>query len=263
MSLMRLFNAKKPLIGMVHLGPLPGSPLYNGEWGKTLKKAVTDAKTISEGGMQGCIIENYNDMPYYPRDVPPVTVSAMTEAGRLIKDEVNIPIGINVLRNDAVASLAIAYAIGAKFIRINVFVGARLTDQGIIEGSAWKIQREKKQYMQDLSILADVGVKHSTPIGTSEIENEAMDADNRGFADGLIISGDETGKSASLEDINKIKKAAPKKPIYVGSGLNGENAKELLKVADGAIVGTSIKKGGITHNPVSLQRVLDIVSRSL
>ena len=116
--------------------------------------------------------------------------------------------------------------------------------------------------MPDVAILADAGVKHSTAIGTSETSNEAMDSDSRGLADILIVSGDETGKSASLDEIKKIKKIVPTKPIFVGSGLTQENARNLLTIADGAIVGTSIKKGRNPKNPVSIQSISTLIDNA-
>ena len=255
MDLKALFRADRPLIGMVHLGPLPGSPRFQGDWEETLEIALADAKAISGGGMHGLIIENFNDVPYFPDRVPPVTVAALTDAGRRIRRAVDIPIGINVLRNDARAALAVAYAAEAAFIRINVFVGARLTDQGLIQATAYEVQRERKRYLPDLAIFADVAVKHSSPIGTSSLANEASDAASRGFADALIVSGGETGAAASAEDLTLVKEKAPALPVLIGSGVTPANAEALLSSADGAIIGTGIKREGRPENPVDIKRV--------
>ncbi len=255
MDLKALFHADRPLIGMVHLGPLPGSPQFQGDWEETLETALADAKAISEGGMHGLIIENFNDAPYFPGRVPPATVAAMTEAGRRIRRAVDIPLGINVLRNDAQAALAVAYAAEAAFIRINVFVGARLTDQGLIQATAYEVQRERRRYLPTLAIFADVAVKHSSPIGTSSLANEASDAASRGFADVLIVSGGETGAAASAEDLTLVKEKAPALPVLIGSGVTPANAEALLSSADGAIIGTGIKREGRTENQVDVNRV--------
>ena len=259
MDLKALFRADRPLIGMVHLGPLPGSPRFQGDWEETLEIALADAKAISVGGMHGLIIENFNDVPYFPGRVPPVTVAAMTDAGRRIRRAVDIPLGINVLRNDARAALAVAYAAEAAFIRINVFVGARLTDQGLIQATAYEVQRERRRYLPNLAIFADVAVKHSSPIGTSSLANEASDAASRGFADALIVSGGETGAAASATDLTLVKEKAPSLPVLIGSGLTPANAEALLSSADGAIIGTGIKREGRTENPVDVNCVREFI----
>ena len=263
MKLLRVFGVEKPLIGMVHLGPLPGCPLDTGDWEGTLRNAVADARAIAEGGMHGCIIENFHDMPYCPHRVPPATIATMTEAGRRIRKEIDLPMGVNVLRNDARAALAVAYAIQAQFIRINIFVGARLTDQGLIEATAWEVQRDRKRYMPDLAIFADVGVKHSTALGASSLVNEASDAASRGFADALIVSGGETGKSASAADLRLVRNTISSLPVLVGSGLTPENAAEMLSFSDGAIVGSSIKKDGRIDRPVDIQRIQKMTKRNI
>ncbi len=259
MDLKALFHANRPLIGMVHLGPLPGSPQFQGDWEETLEIALADAKAISEGGMHGLIIENFNDVPYFPGRVPAATVAAMTEAGRRIRGAVTLPLGINVLRNDARAALAVAYAAEAAFIRINVFVGARLTDQGLIQATAYEVQRERRRYLPNLAIFADVAVKHSSPIGTSSLANEASDAASRGFADALIVSGGETGTAASTTDLALVKEKAPALPVLIGSGVTPANAEALLSSADGAIIGTGIKREGRTENQVDVNRVREFV----
>ncbi|MDP6086919.1 MAG: BtpA/SgcQ family protein [Nitrospinota bacterium] len=260
MDLKPLFRADRPLIGMVHLGPLPGSPRFQADWEETLEIALADAKAISDGGMHGLVIENFNDAPYFPDRVPPATIAAMTEAGRRIRRAVDIPLGINVLRNDARAALAVAYAAEAAFIRINVFVGARLTDQGLIQATAYEVQRERRRYLPDLAIFADVAVKHSSPIGTSSLANEASDAASRGFADALIVSGGETGAAASCDDLTLVKGKVPSLPVLIGSGVTPTNAEALLSSADGAIIGTGIKREGRTENPVDVNYVREFVN---
>ncbi|MFQ5693650.1 MAG: BtpA/SgcQ family protein, partial [Nitrospinota bacterium] len=247
---------------MVHLGPLPGSPLYGGGWENTLERALADARAIAEGGMNGFIIENFNDVPYFPRRVPPATVAAMTEAGRRLRREVDLPFGVNVLRNDARAALAVAYATGASFIRVNVFVGARLTDQGLLEATAYEVQREKKRFLPDLAIFADVAVKHSSPLGGGTLAHEASDAASRGLADVLIVSGGETGSAASRKDLKAVKDAVPSLPVLIGSGVTPENAQALLEVCDGAIIGTGIKREGRVAEAVDTDRVREIVEIS-
>lgn len=259
MKLKDLFGVERPLLGMVHLGALPGSPLDRGDWEGTLEKALADAKALAEGGMDGFLIENFNDVPYFPRRVPPVTVAAMTEAGRRLRRAVALPFGVNVLRNDPSSALAVAYATGGCFIRINVFVGARLTDQGLLEATAYQIQRERRRYFPKLAIFADVAVKHSSPLGGSTLTHEAADAASRGLADALIVSGGATGSAPPSRNLRTVKESAPYLPVFIGSGVTPENVRGFLSFADGAIVGTGLKREGRVGEPVNIERVRALV----
>src|SRR5713101_4601014 len=126
----KLFPRRPAIIGMVHLLPLPGAPRWAGSMEEALARAVEDARALAEGGVDGVMVENFGDAPFYPDHVPPETVAAMTRAARAVVEAVPVPVGVNVLRNDTAAALAIAVAVGARFIRVNVHTGAMWTDQG-------------------------------------------------------------------------------------------------------------------------------------
>jgi len=252
-----LFRIKKPIIGMVHLPPLPGSPRYEGGGiAHILERAVQDAKNLEIGGINGLIVENLGDAPYLKTNVSPETISAMALVVRKVIDTVDVPVGVNVLRNDVKAALAVAYVTGGRFIRANVFTDTVVTDQGIIEASAPELLRYRRYLgAEEIKIFADVHVKHGLPLSPVSIEQSAKGAAYRGLADALIVSGARTGIEPDLKDLTRARKAVPDRPLLVGSGATKENILKLLECADGAIVGTSLKVDGITENPVDEGRV--------
>jgi membrane complex biogenesis BtpA family protein len=173
---------------------------------------------------------------------------------------VGIPVGVNVLRNDSRSALAIAAVTGASFVRVNVHTGAMVTDQGVIEGDAYETVRYRRQLGVEVKILADVFVKHATPLGTLSIEQAARDTAYRGLADALIVTGPGTGEPTEMADVLRVKEAVPDIPLLVGSGVHEGNVAQLLSVADGVIVGTSLKQDGVTTNPVDERRVAGLMA---
>lgn len=249
------FAAKKKFwIGMIHLPPLPGSPGYAGSMEKILRTVRRDGEILQAAGAAGLMIENFGDVPFFPDRVPPETVAsiaaAAAEAARLFR----VPLGINVLRNDAASAIAVAAAVGARFIRCNVHTGSAVTDQGIISGRAAWTARKRAELGWDGEIWADVLVKHAAPLGETSPGEIARDTAYRGLADGLVVSGAATGAPLSLELLQKVKRGVSDRPILTGSGITAANLKEYLPFADGFIVGTSLKEGGRTTAPVSRRR---------
>lgn len=242
------------LIGMIHLAPLPGSPASELPLERICEDACRDARALADAGFDALVVENFGDSPFHATQVDPHTVSCMTIVARAIHREVDLPLGINVLRNDPLAALAIATVCEAAFIRVNVHTGVYATDQGIIEGRADETLRYRRRLDSWVSILADVHVKHASPLLDQPIELAAEEAAYRGRADGLIVSGTGTGKPTSLDDLRRVREAVPDKPIFVGSGATVDSIRELLTIADGAIVGTAIKQDGRTTAPVDIAR---------
>src|SRR5262249_10922796 len=152
-----------------------------------------------------------------------------------------MPLGINLLRNDGLGALAVAAAAGADFIRINVFTGARLTDQGIVQGEAHEVLRLRRQLGCPVRIFADVAVKHSAPLAPRSLEEEIEDTIHRAHADAIIVSGAGTGRPTDIEEVRRAKAPAGNTPVLVGSGASPGQAAELLRHADGLIVGTAFK----------------------
>ena len=212
------FDVSKPVIGMLHLPPLPGSPGQRSEMEEIREWMLRDADALVSGGVDGLMLENFGDTPFYPGHVPAHTVAAMAVLARDVKARFAVPLGINVLRNDGVSALGIAAAAGAAYIRINVFTGARLTDQGIVQAEAHEVMRLRALLAAPVQVFADVAVKHSAPLGPRNLEDEIEDTIHRAHADAIIVSGAGTGKQTSLDDLRCARAAAGGTPILVGSG---------------------------------------------
>lgn len=231
----------RALFGMIHLGALPGSPLFV-SMDSVIDKALRDARAIRDGGCDGFVIENFGDRPFTRGRVEAETIAAMTRVIATIASEVQLPFGVNVLRNDALSALAIAAATGAAFIRVNVHTGAMLTDQGIIEGDAYTTLRKRASLAPEVLLFADHLVKHATPIAASDPIQSARDLRLRGLADAVIVTGAETGAAADPSRLRDLRDAIDA-PLLLGSGLTAQNASQFGD-ADGAIVGTSIQRDG-------------------
>lgn len=252
----------KPVIGMVHLLPLPGSPKYDGDKDSVRSAALRDAEALVSGGVHGLILENLGDAPFYPDRVPAYTVAYMTALAVELRHQFQVPLGINVLRNDGCSALAVAHASEADFIRINIFTGARVTDQGIIQGMAHAVMRERAFLRaHHIKVLADINVKHSAPLGSSALVEEIDDVLQRGGADGIIVSGKATGKATDVQELRQAKAAAGNIPVFVGSGVSPDTLDALLPTADGFIVGTYFKREGRVTNPVDPARVKALLTR--
>jgi len=224
--------------------------------GAVVERALEDARALREGGCDALLVENLGDVPYFAGAVPPETVAAMALCVRAVIDHAGgLPVGVNVLRNDARAALGLCAASGASFLRVNVHVGAALTDQGTIEGRAAETLRERARLCPEALILADVHVKHATPLGSESLEAAAADAHGRGLADALVLTGGATGEAPAAEEIERVRRRLPRARILVGSGLSEANAAALLGHADGAIVGTWLKRDGRIEAQVDPKRV--------
>ena len=252
---MNIFNASKVFIGVIHLPALPGSPRWCGDIDQVLDRAEEEAMVLDQGGADGIIVENFGDAPFRLGRVQPETVAAMTLAVQRVRQVTERPVGINMLRNDAQSALAVAAVTGAAFIRVNVHYGVMAADEGLVQGEAFETLRQRRALGVDVKILADVMVKHAVPLGDTDLGLMARETVRRGLADGLIISGPVTGRPASASDVAAAREAVPDGHILVGSGVDQSNATQLLAAADGAIVGTSLKRDGLISNPIDFERV--------
>jgi hypothetical protein len=252
-------NVPKPVIGMLHLAALPGSPLYGGSLLSVREAVLRDAQVLAEGGVNGLMIENFGDTPFFPGRVPAHVVAHLTAiAGEVRRTVPDLPLGINVLRNDGLSALAVAHAVGAEFIRVNVLCGARVADQGLLQGIAHELLRLRAELKaEQIKIFADVDVKHSAPLAERPIADEVDDTLHRGMADALIVSGAGTGKPTDPEKVKLVKLAAKGAPVFLGSGVTPQSLPALLPHADGFIVGTYFKKDGV----VDVQRVRDLMQK--
>lgn len=224
-----------------------------------IDRAEQEATALAAGGVDGIIVENFFDAPFVKERVDPAVVSAMSLIVQQLMQLVTLPIGINVLRNDAHSALAIASCVKAQFIRVNVLTGVMATDQGIIEGQAHSLLRYRRELGSDVKILADVLVKHARPLGSPNLTTAVQDTIERGLADAVILSGWATGSPPNLEDLELARAAADGTPVFIGSGANWENVSTLMPAADGVIVSSSLKRHGRRDQPVDPIRVSQFV----
>jgi membrane complex biogenesis BtpA family protein len=264
-----VLGAERPVVGMVHLPALPGAPRYDEADGREAIHAAArrDAERLDAGGVDALIVENFGDAPFYPESVPRHVVAELTALVGTVRAATDRPVGVNVLRNDGPSAVAVAAATGAAFVRVNVHVGARVADQGLLEGRAHETVRLRDRLDADVRVLADVGVKHSAPLGGERggaTPATLGDAVERGLADGVIVSGSETGQATDGEDVRAAVTARDDRkldaPVFVGSGVTAETVGDALSVADGVIVGSALKTGGDASNPVSVERVERLIA---
>lgn len=261
-KLEEIFRVKKPIIPTLHLLSLPGAPFYRGQsMDSLLEYTMKEVEILIECGVDGFIVENHGDIPFVkPDKFGYETVAAMTYLGSAIKKEVEkagLPMGVNCLANAAIPALAIAKAIGAKFVRINQYVNAYVANEGIIEGLAGEVLRYRSGIKADnIAIFADSHVKHGSHaiVGDRSVEEQAKDA-MFFCADVLICTGNRTGDAPTDEELNHIK-VNPQIPVIVGSGITPDNVERIMKVADGGIVASYFKKDGIWTNTIDRDRTM-------
>lgn len=249
------------VIGMLHAPPLPGSPRYGGSMERIIQHVLADVDALAAEGVDGLMLENFGDVPFAQGSVDPITVASLTRLACAVVDRCALPLGINVLRNDARSALSIAVATGARFIRVNILSGARLTDQGVITGSAYELLRLRRALgADDVRILADVDVKHSAPLSRRPLSEETEELVQRAGADGVVVSGTGTGKPVNLTDLPEVAAVAGGRPVFVGSGVSIATLDRLLPFCQGLIVGSSLKSGVDIDSPVDPLRVRELMS---
>lgn len=263
-ALLDIFGTPKVVIGVMHSKPLPGSPHYEGEPLEELYRfAIEEALRYKQGGVHGLIIENHGDIPFLkPDNLGVETAASMSVMTDRIRREVALPLGVNVLANGATFALAVAQAARAQFIRVNQWVNAYIANEGFIEGKAAEITRYRSFLRaKNVKVFADVHVKHGSHAIVADRTLEEQVKDAEWFdADVLIVTGQRTGDPADLNELQTIKKASSL-PVLVGSGVNEENIQDILSVADGCIVASSLKKDGAWWNPVDVGQVKALMQK--
>lgn len=256
-------NLRCVIVGMLHLPALPGSPRSTLDLKTITDLMLRDAETLSANGCHGLMLENFGDVPFYTTQVPAHTVAQLTAVAVAVRQRFGLPLGINCLRNDGCGAMSVAHASGADFVRVNVLSGARVTDQGVIEGIAAPLLRLRQTLSAThIKILADVDVKHSAPLGAGvALEDEVDDVLTRGLADGLVVSGAGTGKATDPAKAKRVRQAAADAPLFVGSGVTVDSVETFLPHVTGVIVGTHFKEGGNVDRPVDAARVRALVRR--
>jgi membrane complex biogenesis BtpA family protein len=249
------FGRAKPIVAMVHLPPLPGSPLYDpkGGMGKIIEAGAQDIEALQAGGVDAVMFGNEGDRPYLLK-ASPAALSAMAYAIGELRRLVKVPFGVNYLW-DPVATVALAIASGARFAR-EIFTGVYDSDMGLwAPDAAGALRLRTEAHRQDLALMFNINAEFASPIGTRSIAQRARSAIFSSLADVILVSGPMTGQAAETSDLKQAKDAAPDTPVFANTGVNIDNVTQILAIADGAIVGTHFKIGGNTWNPVDRARV--------
>jgi membrane complex biogenesis BtpA family protein len=222
-------------------------------------RALQETEIFSRNAIDGLIIENFRDKPFFPVRVPAETVAALSAVAREVMKLANIPIGINVLRNDGESAVAIAAAVEAQFVRVNVHMNAVVSEQGIIQGTSHLTLRLRSALRSDVMIFTDVGVKHAAPLADRGLAIETRDLAERGLADAIIVSGELTGAETKTADVEIVRQNTSL-PILIGSGATPENLHKVYSKVDGVIVGSYFKTDGKGNNFVDEKRVKAFVA---
>lgn len=265
MILDEIFHVKKPIIGMVHSLPLPGSPKFKHYLlSDVYDYAVEEAVKLAKGGVDGLMLENAGDIPFVRSEyIGPETAACIAIIGEKIKREVNLPIGVNIVANAACHSIAATKAFGGQFVRVNQWANAYIANEGFVEGASGTAMRYRSAICADeIHVFADVHVKHGSHaiVADRPIREQARDVE---FFDAsvLIATGFRTGDPTKVEEVLAIKEGSDL-PVLVGSGINADSCTELLGKADGAILGVSVKEPhsmAAATNPDLLERFMDRV----
>lgn len=252
-----IIKTEKSVIGMIHLKKLPiGNTTVSLE--EVLTSAKNDLLALEKGGADAAIVENYFNLPY-ANNIERTTLIAYTNILTKLIEISNIPLGVNLQYTSGAEEIEIATVCDASFIRSETFVETRGGSFGILYPQATKIMSYKNQSKSNVSVFADINVKHTYPIINQSIEYSVDEAIKAG-ADALILTGIKTGKSPTVEDAKKFKKMAGEKSVFIGSGIKENNIRDFLNYADGVIVGTSIKENGQIDNPVDVKKVKRLIS---
>lgn len=252
----QIFPNNKPIIGMVHLQALPGTPAFGGSSQQVIDKALAEAKIYLDGGIDALMIENMHDVPYVKNEVGHEISTLMSIIAYEIKRLSNLPCGIQVLAGANQAALAIAKAANLDFIRAEGFVFGHLADEGYIDANAGPLLRYRKMIEADsIAVFTDIKKKHSSHQLTADIDLVETAKTAAYFrSDGLIITGSSTGVATDLVELQKVK-AACDAPVLVGSGITIDNVISYLEIADALIVGSWFKKDGHWASELDIERV--------
>lgn len=257
------FGRARAVIGVIHCLPLPGSPAYDGEAAEAiLAHAVEEARRYERGGVHGLIVENHGDIPFSkPDDLGPETAAMMAVILDRVREAVRIPVGVNILANGAIQALAVARAGGGAFVRVNQWANAYVANEGIIEGPAAAATRYRSWLRANgVKIFADVHVKHGSHAIVADRSISELTRDAEFFdADVVIATGQRTGDAADLSEVRTIADATSL-PVLIGSGVTSANAGDLLGIADGLIVASSLKEEGVWWTPVSERKVTEFMT---
>ncbi|HEV7251839.1 MAG TPA: BtpA/SgcQ family protein [Mesorhizobium sp.] len=255
----RVFGARKPVIAMVHFGALPGAPLHDREAGLDglLAGVRADLHALQAAGVDAVMFGNENDRPY-EFQVDTASVAAMAFVIGQVRHEITVPFGINVLW-DPMATVALAAATGASFVR-EIFSGAYASDMGFWTPDAGKAMRYRDRLgRSDCAMLYNISAEFAWSLDQRPLADRARSAVFSSIPDAVLVSGQITGEAASMSDLEAVKRALPDTPILANTGVKHATVADVLQVADGVIVGSSLKRDGNTWNPVDPERAAEFM----
>ncbi|HKG12606.1 MAG TPA: BtpA/SgcQ family protein [Pyrinomonadaceae bacterium] len=256
---------RKPLVGVIHVGALPGTPRSRACVGELTELAVREAAAYRDGGVDALMIENMHDVPYLRGSVGPEVVSSMAVVGRAVKSESKLPVGVQILAGANVEAMAVAHAAGLDYVRVEAYTFAHVADEGLIESSAAELLRFRRKIGADgVRVWADVKKKHASHAITADVTlGETAAAVEFMSGDAVIVSGNATGEPPRASDVREAKSHC-RLPVLLGSGVTVENVSEFYDTADGFIVGSYFKEGGLWSNTVErarVERLADVLRR--
>jgi len=251
-----LFPNPKPVIGVIHVGALPGTPRSSLPVAELVASARAEAQIYRECGVDGVIIENMHDVPYMRGEVGPEIVAAMTAIGSEVKSECRMPVGLQILAGANIEAMAVAHAAGLDFIRAEGYAYAHVADEGLIQASAAKLLRYRRMIGADrVQVWTDVKKKHSAHAITADVSlGETAETVEFMGADCVIVTGSVTGQAPKVSDIQEAKTYCGL-PVFLGSGISESNIDEFYTEADGFIIGSSFKVDGHWSNTIDPARV--------
>jgi membrane complex biogenesis BtpA family protein len=258
----KIFSTKKPVIGMIHLDALPGTPKHKGNVQDIFLKAMRESETYIEAGIDSIVIENMHDVPYLKRDIGHEISTVMSIIGYEIKKRTEIPVGIQILAGANKAAMAVAKSAGLDFIRAEGYVYGHLADEGLMESDAGELMRYRKAInAEDILILSDIKKKHSSHAITQDISIEKTAQSAEFFlSDGIIMTGGLTGDPVNIDELKSVK-VISSLPIIIGSGISLDNVNDYFQICDGFIVGSYFKEKGNWQNSVDKKRVTKFIQK--
>ncbi|HEX6648670.1 MAG TPA: BtpA/SgcQ family protein [Pyrinomonadaceae bacterium] len=251
-----LFSQPKPVVGVIHVGALPGTPRSSQTVADIVASARREAKVYRESGVDGLIIENMHDVPYLRGEVGPEIVAAMTAIGSEIKSECALPVGIQILAGANVEAMAVAHAASLDFIRAEGYAYAHVADEGLIQASAAKLLRYRRMIgAERVQVWTDVKKKHAAHAITADVSlGETAETVEFMGADCVIVTGSVTGQAPKVADVKEAKTHCSL-PVFLGSGISEHNIKDFYSEADGFIIGSAFKVDGLWSNTIDPARV--------
>lgn len=260
--LLKLFTKYPPIIGMIHVGALPGTPRNSKLPAQLIDQAIAETEIYCRAGIDGLIVENMHDVPYLKNAVGPEIVAMMTRLGQTVKEAAQMPIGIQILAGANRAALAVAHAAGLDFIRAEGYVFGQVADEGYIDANAGELKRYQRHIgAEKVQILTDIKKKHSAHAVTDDVSiAETARAAEFFLSDGVIITGTATGQTADPAEIREVKNRV-KIPVLVGSGVTIDNVGNYLLLGDGLIIGSHFKKEGGWMNKPDYERIARLIEK--